>query len=495
MKLKKLFKNIQQAQIKSSRDISITGISTNSKLVVPGNLFIARRGQSFDGATFIPEALSAGACAVLTDLYDPSLKQAVQVIHPNVASIEAQVAAEYYQHPAEELFMVGITGTNGKTTTSFIVRYLLDQFRGPCGLIGTIEYIVGSQRYQATRTTPEAATNHKMLREMCMHGCQSAIMEVTSHALVQGRVDMIAYDVAVFTNLTLDHLDYHQTMDEYCLAKNILFRQLGKEGSRKQFPRWAVVNYDDPWTPKMVEGCQSEILTYGLGEGADLRALEIALERTGTRAKVVYQGVSYDCFWPLAGRFNVYNCLAGMAVGLIKGVPMVDLIEKMKKLPPVRGRLEPVTNELGKRIYVDFAHSDDALKNVLETLNEVKKGRIITVFGCGGDRDRSKRPKMAAICEAYSDISIVTSDNPRSENPQKICEEIVSGFKHTKSYLVEVDRRLAIKQAIELCGPQDIVLIAGKGHETTQIFAHQTIKFDDVEVARTICHQLKHPHS
>jgi UDP-N-acetylmuramoyl-L-alanyl-D-glutamate--2,6-diaminopimelate ligase len=490
MKLKKLFKNIPNAKIKGSKDISITGISTNSKLVTPGNLFIARKGRMFDGGSYIPEALDAGASAVLTDLYDPSLKNTIQIVHPQIAHIEGELAAEFYQHPGDELFLVGITGTNGKTTTSFLVKYLLDQIQGPCGLIGTIEYIVGSNHYKATRTTPEVTFNHKMLREMRNQGCLSAVMEVTSHALDQGRVDKIDYDIALFTNLTQDHLDYHATMEEYCKAKNILFQRLGKDVRKKSKEKWAIVNQDSPWTPKIVEGCQAKILTYGIDQPADLRATDIIMEKEGTRAKVSYKGKTLDCFWPLTGRFNVYNCLAAMAVALTKKVSFQSIVDKMKTLPFVRGRLEPVKNVLGLKIYVDFAHSDDALKNVLQTLNEVKTGKIITVFGCGGDRDKTKRPKMGEVSEQYSDFSFITSDNPRTENPLSICNEISAGFKRKELFHVEPDRRAAIKLALQKAGRDDIVLIAGKGHEPYQIFAHQTIEFDDVTVARDICNEL-----
>lgn len=474
-------------QIKGSKETAITGISANSKLVAPGNLFIAKKGKIHDGGQYIPEAIQAGACAILTDLFDPSLKNVVQIIHPDINAIESSLAAEFYQHPSDELFMVGITGTNGKTTTSFIIKNLLDAFYGPCGLIGTIEYIVGSHRYQATRTTPDVIHNHKMLREMCLSGSRSAVMEVTSHALDQGRVDKIDFDVAVFSNLTLDHLDYHGTMEKYCEAKKSLFSRLGKHVRSKNGKKWAVVNRDSPWVDRLLEDCSASCLTYGIDYPADLQAKKIRLDWNGTYAQVSYQGQTVDCFWPFVGRFNVYNCLAAMGVLLTKGIALEALAEKMANLPPVRGRLEPVNNEKGLKIYVDFAHSDDALSNVLQTLTEFKTGRILVVFGCGGDRDRTKRPKMAEVCERYADLSIVTSDNPRSEDPQAICQEIVQGFKRKNSFLVEVDRKIAIQKAIEIAKKEDIILIAGKGHETYQIFAHKTIEFDDVKVASDLC--------
>ncbi len=491
MKLKKLFKEIENIQIKGSKDVEINGLCSNSKLVAPGNLFIARKGLNDDGTKYIPEALSGGAVAVLSDIFDPSLKETTQIIHPNAASIEGLLASYYYQFPSEELFMAGITGTNGKTTTSFILRHLLNQLDAPCGLIGTIEYIIGKQRYQATRTTPDVISNHKMLREMVLHGCQAAVMEVSSHALEQGRVNNIDFDVAIFTNLTLDHLDYHGTMDNYCLAKNKLFRSLQNSPSKKNmWKKTAVINIDSSWHEKISEGCKAQILTFGITNQADLQASNIKLTVEGTAFNLIYKGKNYECQIPLVGRFNVYNCLGALGAVLSKGIPIEKAIQKLKTLPAVPGRLQAVPNPLNLKIYVDFAHTDDALANVLECLNELKTGKIITVFGCGGNRDQSKRPKMAHVTESLSDLSIVTSDNPRTENPETIGAEIIKGFKRQKSYQIELDRRKAIEIAIKQATPADIVLIAGKGHETYQIFAHKTVEFDDAKVALQICEEI-----
>lgn len=485
MKLKKLFKDIPAVQIRGSKEIEITGICANSKFVAPGNLFVAKKGFTSHGGRYIPEAVSAGAVAILTDIYDPSFKSITQIIHPDPASIEGQVAFKYYEEAADQLFMVGITGTNGKTTSSFLVRHLLTKVKGPCGLIGTIEYVIGEHRYQAVRTTPDVFSNHRMLRDMWKFGCRSAVMEVTSHALDQGRVAEIDFDVAIFTNLTLDHLDYHKTMEQYCLAKNRLFRSLSKNGS-------AIVNADSDWSKKILEGCQAKVYTYGIDNDAGIKASDIRLSSEGTTFLLAFQGETVTCQTPLVGRFNVYNTLCAVATALTQKVPLAQIAEMLKDCPFVPGRLEPVPNARGLKIYVDFAHSDDALRNVFETLNELKKGRIITVFGCGGDRDFIKRPKMAEVCEQYSDISIVTSDNPRSEEPEKIGREIIQGFKCHDSYIVELDRRVAIRRAIELAMPDDIILIAGKGHEKTQIFAHTTIEFDDCKVAKEACEELSY---
>lgn len=493
MKIKKLLKEIPNATFKGSKDVEITGICANSKIIVPGNLFIAKKGRIDDGSKYIPEAVSGGAAAILTDVYDPSYKHIAQIIHPDVAAIEASVAAAYYQHPSDELFLVGITGTNGKTTTSFLVKYILDALNSPCGLIGTIEYIIGQHRYQATRTTPDVTSNHKMLREMVRQGCRSAVMEVTSHALDQGRVQNIDFNVGVYTHLSLDHLDYHHTMDNYCAAKNRLFASLDPKHKKHILPNphVAVINADCPWHEKVTAGCQAEQLTYGVFKEADLRATDIELLDAKTHFNVHYQGTSRALIWPLIGRFNVYNCLAAIGVGLAYGASLDRIIDILRTPPTVRGRLQPVPNALDLKIFVDFAHTDDALVNVLECLRELKQGKIITIFGCGGDRDRSKRAKMAQAVEEHADFAIVTSDNPRSEDPAEIAREIVQGFKSSQNYCIELDRREAIKKGIEMASAEDILLIAGKGHETYQIFAHKTIEFDDAKVAAHICDQLK----
>lgn len=486
MKLKNLFKNIAIRQIKGSPLLEVTGICSDSKRVAPGNLFIARKGIAHNGAKYIPEAIASGATAVLTDLYDPLInKNITQIIHPNIASIEGLVAANYYRCASDELFMVGITGTNGKTTSSFLIKHLLDHLDGHCGLIGTIEYIIGHHRFQAERTTPDVVSTHKMLRDMRDQNCNIAIMEVTSHALEQRRVDQIAFDTAVFTNLSLDHLDYHVSMENYAKAKNKLFRSLDPSKTKKvhPHPKLAIVNADSIWHPQIIEGCRSQILTYGLHSPSDLTAEDVCLLPTGTSMTLCYRGSRVPLQWSLTGRFNVYNCLAAAAVGLSRGHSLQRIAEILSLAPFVRGRLETVPNPLELKIYVDFAHSDDALNNVLECLHEFKTGRIITVFGCGGNRDVTKRPKMAQVAEKWSDIVIVTSDNPRNEDPMAIVRDIVVGFTKSDFPIIELDRYTAIKKAIDLAAQEDIILIAGKGHEVYQIFAHHTIEFDDRKVA------------
>lgn len=488
IKLKALVKDISGLEIKGSDELLIKGMSSNSKAIFPGDLFIAKKGKTFDGAKYISQAIEGGACAIATDVYQPSFRQVVQVIHSDISSIESLLASRFYQNPSQELYLVGITGTNGKTTTSYIVKKLLEHFFGSCGLIGTIECLIGELRYPSSHTTPDVITNHKILREMTIQKCHLAVMEVSSHALVQKRVDQINFDVAIFTNLTLEHLDYHETMEAYGKAKKILFQQLNETGEKKRL-KWAIVNNDSPWSPLMLEGCSANILTYGIENDSDLQASDIHLEQDGTYAKVSFMGKHVDCFWPIVGRFNIYNCLAAIAVCLTRDIPLDLIASQMRQISEIRGRLQAVKNSLGIQIYVDYAHSDDALLNVLKTLVELKNSseRLVVVFGCGGDRDRSKRPKMARACEIYADFCILTSDNPRSEDPVKICEEARVGFTKSTGYEVEIDRRAAISKAIKWARPGDMILIAGKGHEAVQIFAHKTIEFDDCQVASEIC--------
>lgn len=490
MQLKKLFKKIPLIKINGSREVEITGVSSNSKFVSPGNLFIARKGRSEDGHKYLPEAISAGCSACVTDLFDPTLP-IPQVVVEDVNGLEGLVAATYYQRPSDTLYSVGITGTNGKTTTSFMIKHLLDSFMGPSGLMGTIEYIIGRYRYSTTHTTADVSTNHKLLREMILQGCTSCVMEVTSHAIDQGRINEIDYDVCIFTNLTQDHLDYHETMEAYGEVKNRLFRRMTPKHKTKKFARYALVNGESPWCEKMVEGSLVPVLTYGIDGNYDINATQVELGSGGSKFKVTYKGQVSSCFTPLVGRFNVLNTLAGIGAVVPQGFALEDVCERMKSFKGVRGRLEMVQNDLGIAIYVDYAHTDDALRCVLTALREFKKGRIITVFGCGGNRDQKKRPLMAKVVEELSDFAVITVDNARSEDPMQICRDIMSGFKCLEKFIVELDRAEAIEKAIKMAKPGDIVLIAGKGHETKQIFADRSIEFDDHKTAEKICVSLK----
>ncbi len=491
MKLKKLLKDIPEIVVRGSKEIEITGISANSKLIGPGNLFIAKRGLTHDGARFIPDVVAAGASAVLTDIYNPFYPQVVQLVHPRVDLMEAKLARAYFNDADRSLFLVGITGTNGKTTTSYLVKFLLEHLQSSCGLIGTIEWIVGQHVFPSSQTTPDVITNYKLFQDMAASGCTSCVMEVSSHALHQGRVNGIEYDVAVFTNLTQDHLDYHHDMQSYADAKASLFSSLAPvKGSRKpEFCKMAVVNADSSWHSRMIQNCSAHVMTYGIDADCDIKAERIHLSATGMQMQICYQSKHYPFASALIGRFNIYNCLAAIGVGLSRGFSMEEILKVLSKFPKVPGRLERVPNSKQLPIFVDYAHTDDALCNVLQTLKEIKTGRLITVFGCGGNRDQGKRPKMGAVVECLSDVAIVTSDNPRQEDPNAIIRQILTGFKSPAHAIVIADRAEAIKVAVDIAKPNDLILIAGKGHETYQIFSQQTINFDDRLVAQQACSQ------
>lgn len=489
IKIKKLLKNITVQAIRGPKDIEITGLTSNSKMVAPGNLFIAKKGLTVDGARFIPDAIAAGASAILTDLYDPFYPNTTQIIHSDIAAIEAKIAKEFYSDPSNQLFLVGITGTNGKTTIAYIVHYLLNKVGERCGLIGTVECIVGQHVFPSGQTTPDLLQNYKLFHDMVARGCKGCVMEVSSHALDQRRVESIEFDVAVFTNLTQDHLDYHRTMNEYGKAKAKLFTSLKK--GRKKFPKIAVVNADSPYCEQILADYSGECIRYGIDQTCDLRATGISLTPSGMKFDVSYRGQIEKFTSPLIGRYNVYNILAATGVGVAHGLGLNEIAEVLKDFSKVPGRLERVPNSIGLNIFVDYAHTEDALANVLMTLQELKRGRLITVFGCGGDRDKSKRPKMGAIVETFSDLSIVTSDNPRSENPEEIIRSILTGLKNPGQALVLVDREDAINKAIQVAKPEDIVLIAGKGHENYQIISHKIVNFDDRSVAIAACHKKK----
>jgi len=482
MKLKKLIADFSIEIYRGNLEIEITGLCAHSKLVAPGNLFIAKKGSTEDGAKYIEEAIASGAVAILTDMYNPFLQGVVQLLHPAPQALEASLAARFYGQASEELFTVGVTGTNGKTTTTFLIKHLYDQLGFPSGLIGTIEYIIGNHHFEAERTTPDAITCQKLFREMVKQGCTSAVMEVSSHGLAQGRCDQIAFDAAIFTNLTQDHLDYHGTMEAYAQEKAKLFTHL-------QADKIAIVNGESLWKEHILEKCKAQLLTYGFSKEFDLYADEIHLNPCYSEFLVHYKGETARFRWEMIGRYNILNCLAAVASCLIRKVSLKNLPPLVQSFTSVPGRLEKVENLKNLNLYVDYAHTPDALEKVLHCLSEIKQGRIITVFGCGGDRDRGKRPKMGQVAEKGSDFTIVTSDNPRSEDPQKICAEVAAGFS-SPSFTVIVNRQQAIEKAIEMATPKDLILIAGKGHETYQLFAHHTIPFDDRKIAQELANRV-----
>ncbi len=480
MKLRRLLRGIDGVVVHGSKEIEISGLTAHSNLVAPGNLFIAKKGKSYDGSRFIPEVAKAGAAAVLTDVYDP-FTPVTQLIASDVLSLEPLLAAEYYRRPSEALRLIGITGTNGKTTCALLLQYLLEKWEGEkVGLISTIAWETGKSCMPASFTTPDVITNQKLLREMVYSGCRSAVMEVSSHGLEQRRVEGLAFDMALFTNLTREHLDYHENMERYCLAKRRLFEMLPKRGI-------AIVNGDDPFSLKMIEGSKGQSVTYGLGDH-NLVAEKIKCGKNSVEFVVRWDGKEIPFKVPLIGKFNVINLLAVIAAGSMLGMEIEEIAYFLKTPPTIPGRMAPVKNSLGFSIFVDYAHTPDALKNALETLKESCTGKVVVVFGCGGERDKGKRQEMGTIAEKYSDLVVVTSDNPRREDPNVITLEILAGC--TREHRVELNRRKAIEEAIRTCNPGDTLLIAGRGHESVQIDAAGSHPFDDAQVADEICSSM-----
>ncbi len=480
MKLKKLIQGFEIADVKGSKEIEISGICCDSRRVSPGNLFIARRGSNLDGNQFISQAIDNGAVAVLTEFYNPFLGKITQLIDPRIRDLEAKLADQFYRHPSSELFVFAATGTKGKTTTTYLVKHLLDSIHRPCGLIGTIETIIGSKRSLSSLTTHDAVTNHKLLREMVDAGSRSVALEASSHGIIQGRIDQTDVDVALFTKLTPDHLDYHHTMQGYTAAKKGLFTLLSNSSKKNLC---AIANGDDEASEFLLQDCKARRLLFGLGQHCDVRAEKISFSPSGTSFDVRFEQNLQRFSTSLIGRFNVYNLLGAISLGIHLGLSLDKMASIFVEFEMVPGRMQRVHNARNIHVFVDYAHNGDAMDNVLQTLREIARGKIITVFGAGGNKDPGRRLGLAKAAEKGSDRCIVTSDNPRKEDPEEICRQILSGFSNAEAVRVEIDRRKAIELAISMAEPGDIVLIAGKGHEREQIFAGHSVPFDDCAVA------------
>ncbi|OGS34925.1 MAG: UDP-N-acetylmuramoyl-L-alanyl-D-glutamate--2,6-diaminopimelate ligase [Elusimicrobia bacterium RIFOXYB2_FULL_49_7] len=479
-------------QVQGEQDIK--GIAYDSRLVKPGFLFIALAGHHTDGNKFVNDALAAGATAVMSQ--EKLTQEAISsIVVENPLAAMAQVSSRFYGHPDKNLLMIGITGTNGKTTITYLMESILNRAGLPAGVLGTINYRYGEHSCPAPNTTPQSADVYRILSDMVKHEQKSAVLEVSSHALSLGRVSGIEFDCALFTNLTRDHLDFHHTMEEYFQAKAKLFTNLAP--GKKSFPKFAIINTDDQWG-KTLAGLvrQATVVTYGIHGKPQVRAEYIRSSSKGTEFVLVAPQGHRKVHLQLLGQHNVYNALASAACALSAGIPLETVVEGLEKAPHVPGRLEKVEAGQPFTVVVDYAHTDDALMNVLTALKKLSPSRLITVFGCGGDRDRSKRPLMGEAATAQSDFVFVTSDNPRSENPDRIALDIEVGIRrqHRNNYQVILDREQAIATAIHMARKGDIVLIAGKGHETYQIIGDQKIHFNDTEIARKYLRDV-HKHN
>ncbi|MFC5532178.1 UDP-N-acetylmuramoyl-L-alanyl-D-glutamate--2,6-diaminopimelate ligase [Cohnella yongneupensis] len=487
MRLNELASQLLIRSIIGDPAANITSLASDSRLAQAGSLFFCLPGFKDDGHRFAIQAIERGAAALVTAR---ELDLAItQLIVPDTRQALAMLADHYYGRPSHRLRPIGVTGTNGKTTTTYLIEKILADAGGKPGVIGTIETRYGGNHYPMSGTTPDALELQGIFKSMVDAGTDRCIMEVSSHALEQGRVKGCRFRTAVFTNLTQDHLDYHGSMDAYERAKGLFFSRLGNvyfdDPKQRTF---AVLNVDDPVASNFAKMTAAETITYGIDNDAQLRASQVTISARGTSFKL-------DSFWgsrqvnlKLVGKFNVYNALAALGAAICEGIELKDSVRSLEQIAGVPGRVEPVNAGQAYAVIVDYAHTPDGLENVLRTVKELANGRVICVFGCGGDRDRAKRPIMGRIAAEYADAVIVTSDNPRTEDPYLIMQHIESGLLSAsvprEKYVLVPDRRAAIEKAVEMASPGDVVLIAGKGHETYQLIDGVAYEFDDRLVAK-----------
>jgi UDP-N-acetylmuramoyl-L-alanyl-D-glutamate--2,6-diaminopimelate ligase len=463
---------------------SVTGLEYDSRRVQPGFLFFAFPGARADGREFARQAVEKGAIATVSELAAPEgfSGRWIEVQHGRQAM--ALAARNFYGSPDAKLNLTGVTGTNGKTTTTFLIDAVLRAAGMTTALVGTIEYRLGGQVRPAVNTTPESLDLYRLFQELEQAGGTHVTMEVSSHALALGRVYGITFHTAVFTNLTRDHLDFHQTMEDYFAAKRVLFEPDGAAG-----PEWAVINFDDEYGRRLAAAPHT--LRYGFEAGADLRGSSLEMNFEGLRFTVEHAGARVQLTSPLVGKFNAYNILAACGTALSYGLDWNTIARAIADSPRVPGRFESVQQGQPFLIVVDYAHTDDALRNVISVARELHPKRVITLFGCGGDRDRTKRPLMAQAAAQASDYVVLTSDNPRSEDPLGIMNDALVGLRRFDTpHTLEPDRAKAIRAALQEAAPGDIVILAGKGHETYQVLKDRVIHFDDREVARNVLREL-----
>lgn len=495
MRLKDLISHFPVLTVEGPLDRDITGIVSDSRRVTPGVLFAAIPGRQADGREFIPDAIDRGAAAILCEQGSVVPKRATKVVVARVRAALADAAAAFHGFPARKLRLIGVTGTNGKTTVTFLVKHLLETAGIPTGLMGTIRYEIGDRVIPAHRTTPEALETQEMLARMTRAGCQACVMEVSSHALDQERVRGLKFDAAIFTNLTQDHLDYHGDMEEYFQAKRALFQEpfTAAESSA------VVINVDDAAGRRLLDETHARVrVRYGLGTATDVGADQIELFSDHTRLRIQMAGESLACRLPLIGRHNVYNALAAAGAGIALKLAPALICRALEEAPPVPGRLERVgAKRVPFGVYVDYAHTDDALGHALRTLRELTRGRLLLVFGCGGSRDTGKRIKMGRVAATGADFTLITSDNPRKESAAGIAAQIEAGFLelNRRDYRIELDRARAIEAALRMAAAGDTVLIAGKGHETYQEFEDTIVPFDDRVCAAEILSELMEKES
>lgn len=491
--LHEILKQTPYESVSGNCEQKVLDITADSRQVKEGSLFICLDGAHVDGHAYAEKAAKAGASVIVAEKpVQVSGKTAVVYVKDTRRAME-DITPYFFDYPARKMRMIAVTGTNGKTTTTHIIAHILKHAGYKTGVIGTIHMLIGDTEYPTHNTTPDVVDLEKMLYQMEQEGVTHVCMEVSSHALVMGRVEGIEFDNASFTNLTEDHLDYHKTMDNYAKAKAILFHKVSMTGQTKP-NKSAHINIDVPYADVMEQAVDHQdvcpIYTYSVDQPSDLQARNIRFNASSSEFGIHTKNGNFDVETHLVGRFNVYNVLCAISACLGEGIPMETILEALKDFHAVPGRFELINEGQSFTVVVDYAHTPDGLENILKTAEEIKRGRIITVFGCGGDRDKMKRPIMGRIGASYSDVVIVTSDNPRTEDPDVIVAEVAAGVKEiadkkpSLSYEILVNRREAIRRAIAIAKPGDIVIIAGKGHENYQILKDKTIHFDDREEAR-----------
>jgi UDP-N-acetylmuramoyl-L-alanyl-D-glutamate--2,6-diaminopimelate ligase len=491
MDLSELLDNIEEKKVIGPRDLAVSGISYDSRLVEPGQAFFCVKGLVTDGHLYVHDAIERGAGVLFVER-DPEeeVPDGVALVRvPDTRLALARCAAKFYGEPSTDLKLVGITGTNGKTTTTFLVENIFKKAGYVTGLIGTVENHIGDIVEPVTRTTPESLDLQRLLRRMADSGIEVVAVEVSSHALELHRVSGCKFDVVVFTNLTQDHLDFHLSLEEYFGAKKRLF-----EGQEFGPGRVALVNIDDEFGRRLLEETSLTSRSFGLDNRADFTAGGVSVSAEGNRFELSFAGETLKLSTLLQGRFNVYNCLAAAAVASELGVDGKGIAAGLETLVGVPGRFENIDCGQNFTTLVDYAHTPDGILSLLEACREVSEGRVIIVVGCGGDRDRSKRPLMGRVATELSDLCVLTSDNPRGEDPRAIIEMILEGVRDKfppERYMVVADRHEAIKRAISEARPGDLVVVAGKGHESGQIFADRVVPFDDRQVVRECLREVK----
>lgn len=473
--------------------LKVTGIAYDSRKVEPGFVFVCIEGFKTDGHNYVDSAVKNGAAAVVAAKAVAVPEGVPLILVDNTRVALALLGAAFYDFPSQSLIMLGITGTNGKTTTTHLIEEILKENGKKVGLIGTIKNKIGDQELAVTNTTPESLDLQRLLADMRDAGVSHVVMEVSSHALELQRVAGVEYDLAIFTNITQDHLDFHENMENYLAAKIKLFSGLGKS-TGKEHPKYGIINVDDPQSGKIIDQMTAKVITYGINKKAEVQGENIDLRAEGVSFDVAAPQGGLHLALNITGLFNVANSLAAVASAIALGLSLDSVKTALERVPGVAGRLEKVDAGQDFAVLVDYAHTPDSLENILKAAREFTRGRIITVFGCGGDRDRTKRPIMGAASARLSDYTVITSDNPRSEEPLAILGDIEAGVSPLigkDKYTVIPDRREAIGYALKMAKGQDTVLIAGKGHETYQIVGDKVLPFDDREAARELLAQLK----